>query len=471
MEDDSSLIQGLKNDPLSIIDEKPELTTLVLATKLQKDDKSSLSDKILSKLSKGYTCFTVMKIMSYSLAEMAFILPYCLKKVGIVPYCFELIIISLISFFFFYIHIDVVIKFNLFHNYQGILKQNLSRKFNLLNYLINLLYHSLLLILQIYIIFHFILKLLSLFGIDLEKNFIYFLIILLGLILFHFSLSFFSFLTKPDMLYIFFIIFFIFLNITSLVFFLIYKFKNEFNNSEEKENKLTDMNFFEKISTDYFVCFSVLINIIAWQSQISRHLEEFKIKTTRRFFNILYLTVILQILFCIITGLINTPLMKEDTNKNNEYKLKLFIIDYNEEVIPILMIKIVLIFFCFLINILISHRIKLIEENFILVLNLIIYNSSSNTKKLNKILIALFKLVILLLCVLINLVINDITYIIIIFGGILASILNFSYPTVIYWKLISKNNLAIRIALGLSLIVIFINLIGLILKILFELII
>ena len=48
MEDDSNLLAGLKNDPLSIIDEKPELTTLVQATKLQETDKSSLSSKILS---------------------------------------------------------------------------------------------------------------------------------------------------------------------------------------------------------------------------------------------------------------------------------------------------------------------------------------------------------------------------------------------------------------------------------------
>ena len=153
MEDDSSLIEGLKNDPLSIIDEKPELTTLIQATKLQKEDKSSLSDKILSKISKGYTCFTVSKIISYSFAETAFILPYCLKKVGIVPYVLGLIIISLISFYIFYIILDVVLKFNLFKNYHKTLQQNLSRRFNLVYYIQNILYHSLIAILESYIFY------------------------------------------------------------------------------------------------------------------------------------------------------------------------------------------------------------------------------------------------------------------------------------------------------------------------------
>ena len=302
MEDDSSLIEGLKNDPLSIIDESPELTTLVQATKLQKEDKSSLSDKILSKISKGYTCFTVSKIISYSFAETAFILPYCLKKVGIVPYFLGLIFISLISFYMFYIILDVVIKFNLFKNYHQILRQNLGRTFNIVYYILNLLYHSLILILESYTFLQFILKLFSLFDINIERKIIYHLIILLSLVIIHIFLSFIKFLNNPDILYIIFMIFFSILNTTSFIFFLIYKFKNDISSVEEDENQLTSMNFFEGISTDYILCFSVFINIIGWQNQISSYLEEFKIKTTGRFFNILYLSLIVEVILCLITG-------------------------------------------------------------------------------------------------------------------------------------------------------------------------
>ena len=467
MEDDSSLIEGLKNDPLSIIDEKPELTTLVLATKLQKGDKSSLSDKILSKISKGYTCFTVSKILAYSLAETVFILPYCLKKVGIVPYFVGLIIICFISFYIFYIFLDVIIKLNLFKNYHQILRQNLGKKFRLIYYILNLLYHTLLLILETYIFLHFTLKLLSLFDLDIKGKFIYTLIILLSLVIIQFPLSYINFLKTPDIFYITFIGLFNLINLISLVFFILYKFKNDINTEEGEKNQITSITFIEGISFDYIICFSVFIIIIGWQNQISRHLGEFKIKTTRRFFNILYLTFIVQIILCLINGLVNTPLMVDNEN-NNDFKIKLFVLYYNEEIIPTLMIKIILIIFCIFFNILIPYRLSLLEENFDLFLEETIYKPFSIKKRGNKILISLFKLVILFLSAFINLIINDISYIILLLGGILASVLNFLNPTLIYWKLVSKNNLVIRIALILSIIVIIINLVGLILKIIFQ---
>ena len=467
MEDDSSLIEGLKNDPLSIIDEKPELTTLVLATKLQKEDKSSLSDKILSKISKGYTCFTVSKILAYSLAETVFILPYCLKKVGIVPYFVGLIIICFISFYIFYIFLDVIIKLNLFKNYHQILRQNLGKKFRLIYYILNLLYHTLLLILETYIFLHFMLKLLSLFDLDIKGKFIYILIILLSLVIIQFPLSYINFLKTPDIFYITFIGLFNLINLISLVFFILYKFKNDINTEEGEKNQITSITFIEGISFDYIICFSVFIIIIGWQNQISRHLGEFKIKTTRRFFNILYLTFIVQIILCLINGLVNTPLMIDNEN-NNEFKIKLFVLYYNEEIIPTLMIKIILIIFCIFFNILMPYRLSLLEENFDLFLEETIYKPFSIKKRGNKILVALFKLVILFLSAFINLIINDISYIILLLGGILASVLNFLNPTLIYWKLVSKNNLVIRIALILSIIVIIINLVGLILKIIFQ---
>ena len=467
MEDDSSLIEGLKNDPLSIIDEKPELTTLVLATKLQKEDKSSLSDKILSKISKGYTCFTVSKILAYSLAETVFILPYCLKKVGIVPYFVGLIIICFISFYIFYIFLDVIIKLNLFKNYHQILRQNLGKKFRLIYYILNLLYHTLLLILETYIFLHFMLKLLSLFDLDIKGKFIYTLIILLSLVIIQFPLSYINFLKTPDIFYITFIGLFNLINLISLVFFILYKFKNDINTEEGEKNQITSITFIEGISFDYIICFSVFIIIIGWQNQISRHLGEFKIKTTRRFFNILYLTFIVQIILCLINGLVNTPLMIDNEN-NNDFKIKLFVLYYNEEIIPTLMIKIILIIFCIFFNILMPYRLSLLEENFDFFLEETIYKPFSIKKRGNKILVALFKLVILFLSAFINLIINDISYIILLLGGILASVLNFLNPTLIYWKLVSKNNLVIRIALILSIIVIIINLVGLILKIIFQ---
>lgn len=467
MEDDSNLLAGLKNDPLSIIDEKPELTTLVQATKLQETDKSSLSSKILSKLSKNYTCYTVFKILAYSFSETAFLLPYCLQKVGIVPYIIGLILISLVSFYIFYIIIDLLIKFNLFKNYHEIIRQNLGRKFTFVYFILNMIYHSLILILESNIFMHFILKLLILFGLDAGGKFIYYLIILLSLAIVLFPLSFLKLFNRPDFLYIIFIIFFMILNLTAFVFFIIYKFKSDIN-SKEEQSQSSNMNFFENASFDYFVCFSVFINIMGWQNQISRQLEEFKIKTSRRLFNILYIIFILGIILCLVTGFINTPIILE--NDYEKYKIKLFLTEYNEDIIPTLMSKILLIIFCILFNILITYRLSLIEENFVLSLKATIYKSTTHFKKMNKIIVALFKVFILLLSTLVILLIKDMTYIIILFGGIFGSILNFFYPTIIYSKLISKNSLVIKIAWALSLFVLIINIIGFILKLIFDLI-
>ena len=79
MEENDQIELHLVNNPLSVIDEKPELTTLVAATKMQNSNESNLSNKILSKLSKGYTFYTVIKVISYSINETSFLLPYCLN--------------------------------------------------------------------------------------------------------------------------------------------------------------------------------------------------------------------------------------------------------------------------------------------------------------------------------------------------------------------------------------------------------
>ena len=307
---------------------------------------------------------------------------------------------------------------------------------------------------------------LYLFDIDVNDKYIYTLIIILSLIVIQFPFSFINYLKKPDFLFNAFIMLFILLNIISSFFFLVYKIRADDKNTKE-DIQISSINFFENVSPDYFVCFSVFINIIGWQNQISRQLEGFKIKTTQRFFNILYLTLIFMFVLCLITGLINSPLMKENEESENKYKIKIFLLEYNNEIFPSIMIIIEIIIFIFFINILIAYRISLIEENFILSLKVTIYRKKEPSYPPNKIIISLFKIFILLLASFINLLIKDMSCIIILFGGIFASVLNFYYPAIIYSKLFSGNNLVIRIAWVLSLFVIIINIIGFALKIIF----
>ena len=135
MEDGQILAGGINSEYLSIIDENPELNTLVEETDSQSNvEESSISSKILSKLSRGYTFYTVATIIAYSLNEIGFILPYFLKIIGIVPYFLALVFSSIISLYIFYIQIDIVIKLNLFKDYHDILNGNLGHKFNLVYY-------------------------------------------------------------------------------------------------------------------------------------------------------------------------------------------------------------------------------------------------------------------------------------------------------------------------------------------------
>ena len=41
-------------------------------------------------------------------------------------------------------------------------------------------------------------------------------------------------------------------------------------------------------------------------------------------------------ILCLITGFINSPLMKD--NEENKYKINIFLLEYNNEIIPSLMI-------------------------------------------------------------------------------------------------------------------------------------
>ena len=131
MEEKNILENIIFNDPLSIIDENPELTTVVAATKIHNDNKNLLSTKFFTKISRGYTFFTVLKVISYSINEISFILPYCLRKLGIFPFFLLLIILSFSSVYIFYLLIDIIIKHKLFSNYHKIIQEKTNKYLNI----------------------------------------------------------------------------------------------------------------------------------------------------------------------------------------------------------------------------------------------------------------------------------------------------------------------------------------------------
>ena len=143
MEDHNNFQMNLMDNPLSIIDEKPELTTLVAATEIQNNDESLISNKIISKLSKGYTFCTVIKVLSYSINETSLILPYCLRRLGIIPFFLFLGIFSLSSVYIFYLLIDIIVKNNLYNNYHKKIQDKSNKLYNIIYYLVNIIYHIL----------------------------------------------------------------------------------------------------------------------------------------------------------------------------------------------------------------------------------------------------------------------------------------------------------------------------------------
>lgn len=441
-----------ENISLSIIDEKPELTTLVAATEMQNSSQSFLSNKILSKLSKGYTLCTVLKVISYSLNETSFILPYCLRKLGIIPFIIFLVFLSLSSLYIFYLLIDLLVKFNIFQDCHPKIQEKTNKVLNIIYYIVNIIYHILVLIFQNYFYLSLLLRILSFFDIKMDNEFHEKIIILsLSLIILEFPLSFIKYFQRPDLLYIIFTSLIIVLNIIALVFVITIK--------SIKEVELIKVNLFESLSNNYFTCFSIIMTVIGWQNQISKKLEDFKIKTTKRFYKVIYLFFIIQIFLILFICFSSAPLISDSTD------VIIFLLDYkNLNIGHILIIQIMSIIFGILIHIIISHHMHLIQENMLLILGLTVYKNSSNDFKINKYFLISFNLIILLISNIISLLINDISLIIILCGGIFLPIINFLFPTILYYLLVSKNSLISLFGWVISLSIIILGVISFISK-------
>ena len=453
MEEKNNLENSILSGPLSVIDENPELTTVVAANKIHNDNKSLLSTKLLSKFYKDYTVFTVMKVISYSLNEIYFILPYCLRKLGIFPFFLMLIILSFSSAYIFYLLIDIIIKHKLFNNYHKIIQENTNKYLNISYYIVNIIYNVLILIFQNYLYLSICQRILSFFDIDMENVFLEKIILLsLSLIIIEFPFSFIKYFQKPDILYIIITGLIVILNIVALIFIIIHKSYDDI--------ELMEINIFEGFSKDYFTCFSIIMTPIGWQNQIAKFLESFKIKTSNRFHNVVYLFFVFLFFLIIFICFASTPLIsgKDD--------IIIFLLDYkNTNLTHFLIIQIICIIFSLVIHIIIAYHIHLIKENLLLFLRLTINKNIEEEYEINKCFSVCFNLFILILINIISLMINDISIIIILYGGVFTSLLNYFYPTCTYSMMVSKNSLAVWVAWLISFIIVSISLVCLMLKI------
>ena len=454
MEDHNNFQMNLMDNPLSIIDEKPELTTLVAATEIQNNDESLISNKIISKLSKGYTFCTVIKVLSYSINETSLILPYCLRRLGIIPFFLFLGIFSLSSVYIFYLLIDIIVKNNLYNNYHKKIQDKSNKLYNIIYYLVNIIYHILIIIFEIYLYLSLIQKILLFFGKDIEnKLHIKIIILSISFLLVELPFSFLGIFRKPDLLYIIITVLIIILNVISMFIIL-------FTNSNDNI-KLIKINLVENISKDYLTCFSIIMTIIGWQNQICKQLENFKIKTTKRFYKVVYLYYFFQSILIIFICLVNTPLIDDKAD------VIIFLLDYNNlNLAPLLIIQIMAIIFGLAIHIIIAHHIHLIQEHVSLILSLTLFKNKTENFKINKIFLVVLNIFILLICNLISLMVKDLSIIIILYGGIFSTLINYLFPTICYSMLVSKNSLVIWIGWLIDFIIISLGIISLIFKIL-----
>ena len=453
MDDTRNFHGSIIDIPLSIIDEKPELTTLVEATNMQSDDNASnLSNKILSKLSRGYTLFTVIKVISYTINETSLILPYCLIKLGIFPFFLFLILFSLLSIYIFYLMIDNVVKHNLFNNFHKIIEEKTNKCFILSYYIICIVYHVLILIFENYIFLSLCQNSLDYFQIKtefviLEKI----LLILMSITLIDYPLSFFNYFEKPDILYIFITFFIVVFNITAIIFVVMNK-----SNDNITFNKI---NYFEKISKDYLTCFSIIIPLIGWQSQISNHLSDFKIKTSKRFHKVVYLFFIIQFFFITFICLASSTLLGGKEGDGVIYSL-----DYNKlNLNSLLIVEIMCIIFGLLIHFIIAYHIQSIKKYITLILKLTIYKKKGEDFEINRNFFIGTNLFFLLFSGIINVLIKDISIIIILYGGVFSGIVNFIFPIALYWSMVSKNSLVTWIGWFICLIFLSLGILGVVL--------
>ena len=108
---------------------------------------------------------------------------------------------------------------------------------------------------------------------------------------------------------------------------------------------------------------------------------------------------------------------------------------------------------------------QLIRENMLLILSLTIYKNDGDNFKINIVFALFFNFFILFITNIIALFIDDISLIIILYGGIFSTIINYIIPTIMYWMMISKNSVVLWLAGLIDFVIISLGISALVLKI------
>ena len=201
------------------------------------------------------------------------------------------------------------------------------------------------------------------------------------------------------------------------------------------------------------------MNVVGWQSQISKLLNDYKIKSIKRFYKVVYLSFFIECFLIVFISFVVAPLIDD----NND--IIIFLLDYNNlKPIPLFITRVMACIFCLFVHIIIAHHMHLIQENIIIFLKLI-----SNKKECafydKNYFSVISKFFILASSNAICLFIDDISLIIMLYGGIFTIIINYICPTALYSFMVSKNSIIVWIAWIICFIVISIGIIFFILNV------
>ena len=419
--DSTETEETLKTD---VIDENPELTTFIEDSKSQ----TNILSRIFYKISHGYSFYTIMTILCYTLNCSSLLLPGCLKEMKIFIFLCFLLFVFICSYYILFLLLDTIIKNTSYKSFNHLVYQGAGRSLSYFYHLIHLLYRMALILFTIYLIVSFTSQMISsIFGISdteiatLSKKGI---ILLSSLVAIQLPLSFSQIFQRPDIP----VVILIFLFILMIVFFFFTEnipdyFKTTFD---------PDFNF----NRTNLIGYGFIMLAVCWNSELLKNFHDFKIKTKGRYTCVIYSVMILKFILSLVISVFGLSCFKK--NKINDYTYLSF--DNKNFFIPKLIIMGLVVLF---LHVLIPYQLQHMRESFICILK---PKKNDLDYEFTTALNCIFTIFSLILINGLSFLIKEVHLYLSIAGGLFSTTMNFLFPSIIYMHFNKKEKVKIAIA-------------------------
>ena len=407
-----------------IIDENPELTTFFGDSKSQ----ANMMTKLFYKISSGYSFYTTITILCYTLNCSSLLLTGCLQNMKIFIFSCFLIFVFICSYFILFLLLDTIIKNSSYKSFNHLIYQGAGRGLSYFYHLIHILYRTSLILYTIYLILSFISQMIIwIFNISdteitsISKKGI---ILLSSLIVIQMPISFFQIFRRPDIP----VIILIFLIIFMILFF----FYTENTPTFFKETFDPDFNF----NKSNLIGYGFIMLAVCWNNELLKNFNDFKIKTKSRYTRVIYFVMFLKFILLLIISVFGLACFYK--NENNGYTFLFF--DKNSFYIPKLIIIGLVILF---LHALIPYQLQHMRESFICILK---PKKNDLDYEFTTALNCIFTIFCLILVNGLVLIIKDIYLYLSIAGGLFSTVINFLFPTIVYTHFNKKQKIKIVLA-------------------------